>query len=43
MRGIDSGGLEAALDVDAALDALCGPLLYRALTGPGSPERSSTD
>jgi AcrR family transcriptional regulator len=38
-RGIASGELAADLDVDAALDALLGPILYRALTGaqiPGS-------
>jgi AcrR family transcriptional regulator len=32
-RGVESGELEAELDVDAALDALSGPILYRALTG----------
>ena len=31
-RGITSGELPADLDLDAALDALCGPILYRALT-----------
>jgi AcrR family transcriptional regulator len=38
-RGIASGELAADLDVDAALDALLGPILYRALNGaqiPGS-------
>ena len=32
-RGIESGELRAELDVDAMLDALCGPIVYRALTG----------
>jgi AcrR family transcriptional regulator len=32
-RGMDSGELAAGLDVDAALDALIGPIVYRALTG----------
>lgn len=36
-RGIASGELSAELDVDAALDALCGPILYRALTGTRIP------
>lgn len=37
-RGIASGELPADLDPDEALDALCGPLFYRALTGnPVSP------
>jgi AcrR family transcriptional regulator len=36
-RGIDAGELSAALDVDAALDALCGPIFYRALTGTPVP------
>jgi AcrR family transcriptional regulator len=37
-RGIASGELAADLDVDAALDALLGPILYRALTGAQIPE-----
>jgi hypothetical protein len=37
-RGIASGELSAELDIDAALDALCGPLLYRALTGTRIPQ-----
>ncbi len=36
-RGVASGELPAGLDVDAALDALCGPVLYRALTGVQIP------
>jgi AcrR family transcriptional regulator len=36
-RGIASGELSAALDIDAALDTLCGPVLYRALTGARIP------
>ena len=36
-RGIASGELEPSLDVDAALDALCGPIFYRALTGVPVP------
>ena len=41
-RGIASGELEAGLDVDAALDALLGPVFYRALTGAQIP-RSFVD
>ena len=37
-RGIASGELAADLDVDAALDALLGPILYRALTEAQIPE-----
>lgn len=36
-RGIAAGELSPALDVDAALDALCGPIVYRALTGTPIP------
>jgi hypothetical protein len=36
-RGIASGQLPATLEVDAVLDALCGPVLYRALTGAPLP------
>ena len=36
-RGVDSGELSPDLDVDAALDALCGPIIYRALTGAKIP------
>jgi len=36
-RGITSGELQADLDVDAALDALSGPIVYRALTGTPIP------
>jgi AcrR family transcriptional regulator len=35
--GITSGELQAELDVDATLDALCGPIVYRALTGTPIP------
>jgi hypothetical protein len=41
-RGIAAGQLPAALDVDAALDALSGPIVYRALTGAPIP-RSFVD
>ncbi len=36
-RGIASGELPNDLDVDATLDALCGPIVYRALTGTRIP------
>jgi hypothetical protein len=36
-RGITSGELPADLDIDAAIDALSGPILYRALTGSPIP------
>jgi AcrR family transcriptional regulator len=36
-RGLASGELPADLDIDAALDALCGPVFYRALTGARIP------
>ena len=36
-RGIASGELPKGLDIDAVLDALCGPILYRALTGQQIP------
>jgi AcrR family transcriptional regulator len=36
-RGIASGELPADLDVDVALDALVGPVLYRALIGAKIP------
>ncbi|HWG15190.1 MAG TPA: TetR/AcrR family transcriptional regulator [Streptosporangiaceae bacterium] len=38
-RGVAAGELPAGLDVDRALDMLCGPVLYRALVtgGPISP------
>lgn len=32
-RGVDAGELSPDLDLDAVLDALCGPVFYRALTG----------
>jgi AcrR family transcriptional regulator len=38
-RGIAAGELPADLDVDAALDALVGPVLYRALIGAKIPRR----
>ncbi len=36
-RGIASGELSDDLDLDAILDALCGPIVYRALTGARIP------
>jgi AcrR family transcriptional regulator len=36
-RGITSGELAADLDIDAVLDALSGPIIYRALTGAPVP------
>jgi AcrR family transcriptional regulator len=36
-RGIASGELSAELDIDAVLDALCGAIFYRALTGTRIP------
>jgi AcrR family transcriptional regulator len=36
-RGVSSGELPAGFDIDAALDALCGPVIYRALTGVPIP------
>lgn len=36
-RGIASGELPSGLDPDATLDALCGPVVYRALTGARIP------
>jgi AcrR family transcriptional regulator len=41
-RGVRTGELADALDIDAALDALCGPVFYRALTGAPIP-RSFVD
>jgi len=37
-RGITAGELPAGLDIDAALDALTGPILYRALVGAPIPQ-----
>jgi AcrR family transcriptional regulator len=36
---VTSGRLPADLDVDATLDALCGPIIYRALTGKRIPAK----
>jgi hypothetical protein len=36
-RGITAGELSAVLDIGAALDALCGPVIYRPLTGTQIP------
>ncbi|MFJ8915024.1 TetR/AcrR family transcriptional regulator [Amycolatopsis sp. NPDC102389] len=36
-RGIESGEVSTALDLDAALDAVIGPIVYRALTGANVP------
>jgi AcrR family transcriptional regulator len=41
-RGIAAGELRKGLDVDAALDALAGPIFYRALTG-AAPTRGFVD
>ena len=38
-RGITNGELAHELDIDAALDALCGPIFYRALNGARIPRR----
>lgn len=38
-RAVASGELSPTLDSDAALDALYGPILYRALTGASIPRR----
>jgi AcrR family transcriptional regulator len=38
-QGVRSGELSDGLDVDATLDALCGPILYRALTGARIPRQ----
>jgi len=37
--GVASGELSSEIDIDAALDALQGPILYRALTGARIPRR----
>jgi AcrR family transcriptional regulator len=36
-RGVTSGELTADIDIDATLDALSGPIFYRALTGASIP------
>jgi AcrR family transcriptional regulator len=41
-RGVLSGELSAELEIDFALDALWGPIIYRALTGRSIP-RAFTD
>ncbi|HTX11418.1 MAG TPA: TetR/AcrR family transcriptional regulator [Solirubrobacteraceae bacterium] len=38
-RGVDCGELSVELEIDAVLDALCGPIFYRALTGRPIPRR----
>jgi AcrR family transcriptional regulator len=38
-RGVASGELLRDIDIDATLDALCGPILYRALTGASIPRK----
>jgi len=38
-RAVAGGELAAELDADAALDGLCGPILYRALTGRPIPRK----
>lgn len=42
-RGVASGELPPGLDVDRALDALCGPVFYRALVSGGTIPRTFTD
>jgi AcrR family transcriptional regulator len=42
-RGVDSGELPGDLDLDAALDALYGPVFYRALMSGGPIPRAFTD
>jgi AcrR family transcriptional regulator len=42
-RGVASGELPADLDVDWALDALCGPVFYRALVTGGPISLAFTD
>jgi hypothetical protein len=36
-RGVKSGELSGDIDIDGVLDALCGPIFYRALTGARIP------
>jgi AcrR family transcriptional regulator len=38
-RGVARGELSDELDIDGALDALCGPIVYRALTATPIPRR----
>jgi AcrR family transcriptional regulator len=38
-RGVASGEFSPELDIDAVLDALCGPIFYRALNGAPIPRR----
>jgi len=38
-RGIEAGDLPQDLNVDSAIDALCGPLYYRAMTNRKIPRR----
>ena len=38
-RGVARGELSPALAVDTMLDALCGPILYRALSGASVSRR----
>jgi AcrR family transcriptional regulator len=42
-RGVTSGELSPDLDLDWALDALCGPVFYRALVTGGPISRAFTD
>ncbi|HEY1479973.1 MAG TPA: TetR/AcrR family transcriptional regulator [Gaiellales bacterium] len=42
-RGVASGELRADLDLDGALDALCGPVVYRALLSGRPISRRFTD
>jgi AcrR family transcriptional regulator len=42
-RGVASGELPPALEIDRALDALCGPVFYRGLVTGGPIPRTFTD
>lgn len=42
-RGVTSGELPADLDIDQALDALTGPLFYRAMVSGGPISPAFTD
>jgi len=38
VRAIERGELDATVDVDTLIDLLAGPVFFRALFGPGSPD-----
>ena len=42
-RGIEAGEFHAELDLEAAIDALYGPLFYRLLVGPGPLDQAWTE